>query len=203
MEILKTLAVALSLGTLAGVNLYLTVLVTGLALHFHWVILPSPLAGLEVLGHPSIITIAAVLYAIEFFADKIPWVDSAWDALHTLIRPIGAAALAIAAMGDAHPAFEVVAALLAGGMAFSSHTAKAGTRIAANTSPEPFTNIALSLAEDGLVLGGLGLLAWSPFVALLVAVIVCTTILIFLPRLLRNIFRGIRMLLKKWKSSFG
>lgn len=203
MEILKTLAVALSLGTLAGVNLYLTVLVTGLALHFHWVILPSPLAGLEVLGHPSIITIAAVLYAIEFFADKIPWVDSAWDALHTLIRPIGAAALAIAAMGDAHPAFEVVAALLAGGMAFSSHTAKAGTRIAANTSPEPFTNIALSLVEDGLVLGGLGLLAWSPFVALLVAVIVCTTILIFLPRLLRNIFRGIRMLLKKWKSSFG
>lgn len=203
MEILKTLAVALSLGTLAGVNLYLTVLVTGLALHFHWVILPSPLAGLEVLGHPSIITIAAVLYAIEFFADKIPWVDSAWDALHTLIRPIGAAALAIAAMGDAHPAFEVVAALLAGGMAFSSHTAKAGTRIAANTSPEPFTNIALSLAEDGLVLGGLGLLAWSPFVALLVAVIVCTTILIFLPRLLRNIFRGIRMLVKKWKSSFG
>jgi hypothetical protein len=203
MEVLKTLAVALSLGTLAGVNLYLTVLVTGLALHFHWVILPSPLAGLEVLGHPSIITIAAVLYAIEFFADKIPWVDSAWDALHTLIRPIGAAALAIAAMGDAHPAFEVVAALLAGGMAFSSHTAKAGTRIAANTSPEPFTNIALSLLEDGLVLGGLGLLAWSPFVALLVAVIVCSTILIFLPRLLRNIFRGIRMLLKKWKSSFG
>lgn len=203
MEVLKTLAVALSLGTLAGVNLYLTVLVTGLALHFHWVIIPSPLAGLEVLGHPSIITIAAVLYAIEFFADKIPWVDSAWDALHTLIRPIGAAALAIAAMGDAHPAFEVVAALLAGGMAFSSHTAKAGTRIAANTSPEPFTNIALSLVEDGLVLGGLGLLAWSPFVALLVAVIVCTTILIFLPRLLRNIFRGIRMLLKKWKSSFG
>lgn len=203
MEVLKTLAVALSLGTLAGVNLYLTVLVTGLALHFHWVILPSPLAGLEVLGHPSIITIAAVLYAIEFFADKIPWVDSAWDALHTLIRPIAAAALAIAAMGDAHPAFEVVAALLAGGMAFSSHTAKAGTRLAANTSPEPFTNIALSLVEDGLVLGGLGLLAWSPFVALLVAVIVCTTILIFLPRLLRNIFRGIRMLLKKWKSSFG
>ena len=203
MEVLKTLAVALSLGTLAGVNLYLTVLVTGLALVFHWVILPSPLAGLEVLGHPSIITIAAVLYAIEFFADKIPWVDSAWDALHTLIRPIGAAALAIAAMGDAHPAFEVVAALLAGGMAFSSHTAKAGTRLAANTSPEPFTNIALSLVEDGLVLGGLGLLAWSPFVALLVAVIVCTTILIFLPRLLRNIFRGIRMLLKKWKSSFG
>lgn len=203
MEVLKTLAVALSLGTLAGVNLYLTVLVTGLALHFHWVILPSQLAGLEVLGHPTILCIAAALYAIEFCADKIPWVDTAWDAIHTLIRPIGAAALAVAAMGDAHPAFEVVAALLAGGMAFSSHTAKAGTRLAANTSPEPFTNIALSLVEDGLVLGGLSLLAWSPFVALLVAAIVCTVILIFLPRLLRNIFQGLRVLLKKARSHFG
>lgn len=152
MEVLKTLAVALSLGTLAGVNLYLTVLVTGLALHFDWVTLPSPLAGLEVLEHPTILCIAGALYAIEFCADKIPWVDTAWDAIHTLIRPIGAAALAVAAMGDAHPAFEVVAGLLAGGMAFSSHTAKAGTRLAANTSPEPFTNIALSLVEDGLVL---------------------------------------------------
>ena len=203
MEVLKTLAVALSLGTLAGVNLYLTVLVTGLALHFHWVILPSQLAGLEVLGHPTILCIAAALYAIEFCADKIPWVDTAWDAIHTLIRPIGAAALAVAAMGDAHPAFEVVAALLAGGMAFSSHTAKAGTRLAANTSPEPFTNIALSLVEDGLVLGGLSLLAWSPFVALLLAAIVCTVILIFLPRLLRNIFQSLRILLKKLRSSFG
>jgi hypothetical protein len=88
-------------------------------------------------------------------------------------------------------------------MAFSSHTAKAGTRLAANTSPEPFTNIALSLVEDGIVLGGLGLLAWSPFVALLLAVIVCTAILIFLPRLLRNISQGLRILLKKLRSSFG
>lgn len=203
MEVLKTLAVALSLGTLAGVNLYLTVLVTGLALHFDWVTLPSPLAGLEVLGHPTILCIAAVLYAIEFCADKIPWVDTAWDAIHTLIRPIGAAALAVAAMGDAHPAFEVVAGLLAGGMAFSSHTAKAGTRLAANTSPEPFTNIALSLVEDALVLGGLGLLAWSPLVALVLAVIICATILIFLPRLLRNIFQSLRVLLKKARSHFG
>lgn len=203
MEVLKTLAVALSLGTLAGVNLYLTVLVTGLALHFDWVTLPSPLIGLEVLGHPTILCIAAVLYAIEFCADKIPWVDTAWDAIHTLIRPIGAAALAVAAMGDAHPAFEVVAGLLAGGMAFSSHTAKAGTRLAANTSPEPFTNIALSLVEDGLVLGGLGLLAWSPLVALILAVIICATILIFLPRLLRNIFQSLRALLKKARSHFG
>jgi hypothetical protein len=158
---------------------------------------------LEVLENPSILCIAAVLYAIEFCADKIPWVDTAWDAIHTLIRPIGGAALAVAAMGDAHPAFEVAAALLAGGMAFSSHTAKAGTRLAANTSPEPFTNIALSLVEDALVLGGLGLLAWSPLVALLLAAIICAAILIFLPRLLRNIFQGLRILLKKLRASFG
>ena len=203
MEALKTLAVALSLGTLAGVNLYLTVLVTGLALHFDWVALPSPLAGLEVLGHPTILCIAGALYAIEFCADKIPWVDTAWDGLHTLIRPVGAAALAVAAMGDAHPAFEVVAALLAGGMAFSSHAAKAGTRLAANTSPEPFTNISLSLLEDAVVLGGLGLLAWSPILALVLAALVCAAIVIFLPRLLRNIFRGFRMLLKKIRGAFG
>jgi hypothetical protein len=88
-------------------------------------------------------------------------------------------------------------------MAFSSHTAKAGTRLAANTSPEPFTNIALSLVEDALVLGGLGLLSWSPLVALVLAVIICATILIFLPRLLRNIFQSLRVLLKKARSHFG
>lgn len=203
MEVFKTLAVALSLGTLAGVNLYLTVLVTGLSLHFDWVRLPPPLAGLEVLANPAIIWIAGALYAIEFFADKIPWIDTAWDAIHTLVRPLGAAALAVAAMGDAHPAFEVAAGLLAGGMAFSSHTAKAGTRLAANTSPEPFTNIALSFVEDGLVLGGLGLLAWSPLVALILAMVFCATILFFIPRLLRNIFQSLRALLKKARSHFG
>ena len=203
MEVLQTLAVALSLGTLAGVNLYLTVLVTGAALHFDWLRLPSSLAGLEILAHPAIIGIAASFYIIEFCADKIPWVDTAWDVVHTVVRPIGAAALAVAALGDAHPALEVVGALLAGGMAFSSHVAKAGTRLATNASPEPMTNIALSLAEDGLVLGGLGLLAWSPLVALVLAVVFCTTIVIFLPRLLRNILQSFYALLKRIRSTFG
>jgi hypothetical protein len=130
MEILKMLAVALSLGTLAGLNLYLTVFVTGLALRMDWVALPAPLQGLEVLGDPLILGIAGVLYLIEFVADKIPWIDTAWDAVHTFIRPVGAAALAVAAMGDAHPAFEVVAVLLAGGMALSrrAHAAAATAR---------------------------------------------------------------------------
>jgi hypothetical protein len=187
MELLKTLAVALSLGTLAGINLYLTVFVTGLAVRMDWVALPSPLAGLEVLGHPLVIAVAGVLYLVEFLADKVPWIDTAWDAAHTIIRPVGAAALAVAAMGEAHPVFEVVAALLAGGMALSSHVAKAGTRLAANTSPEPFSNIGLSLAEDSLVLGGLALLAWSPIAALAASVVLFGTILFFLPRLVRGI----------------
>ena len=142
MEILKTLAVALSFGTLAGVNLYLTVFVTGLAVRMDWVELPAALQGLEVLGNPVVLAVAGVMYVVEFFADKVAWVDTAWDAVHTVIRPLGAAALAVAAIGEAHPAFEAVAALLAGGMALGAHTAKAGTRLAANASPEPFSNIA-------------------------------------------------------------
>jgi hypothetical protein len=187
MEILKTLAVALSLGTLAGLNLYLTVFVTGLALQMDWVALPPPLHGLEVLGHPIVIAVAGVLYLVEFLADKVPWIDTAWDAAHTFIRPVGAAAIAVAAMGEAHPAFEVVGALLAGGMALSSHIAKSGTRLAVNASPEPFSNIGLSVAEDTLVLGGLALLVWSPIVALAVSMAFIGVILFFLPRLIRCI----------------
>lgn len=200
MEILKMLAVALSLGTLAGLNLYLTVFVTGLALRLDWVALPAPLQGLEVLGDPLILGIAGVLYLIEFFADKIPWIDTAWDAVHTFIRPVGAAALAVAAMGDAHPAFEVVAVLLAGGMALSTHAAKAGTRVVANASPEPFTNIGLSLAEDGLVLGGLALLAWNPLVALACAALGVAVALWFLPKIVRGVRANLWFAWRKLKS---
>jgi hypothetical protein len=200
MEILNTLAVALSLGTLAGLNLYLTVFVSGLALRLDWVALPVPLQGLELLGHPLILSVAGGLYLIEFFADKIPWIDTAWDAVHTFIRPIGGAALAVAAMGDAHPVFEIVAALLAGGMAFSAHTAKAGTRVMANASPEPFSNIGLSLAEDVLVLGGLGLLFWSPLAALICAVMAVGSILWLLPGIVRGGRANLWFAWKKLKS---
>jgi hypothetical protein len=199
MEILKTLAVALSLGSLAGLNLYLTVFVSGLALRFDWVSLPAPLHGLEVLAHPIVIVLAGILYLFEFFADKIPWIDTAWDSVHTFIRPLGAAALAVAAMGEVNPVFEVTAALLAGSMALSSHLAKAGTRLVANTSPEPFTNIGLSLAEDGIVLGGLSLIAWSPLVALGIATVVFIAIIAILPMLLRSIRRHLWFAWRKLK----
>src|SRR5438045_2497419 len=171
MEKLDLLAVGLGLAALAGINLYLTVFATGLAIHYHWITLAPAYQSLEVLGHPAVIIIAGVLYLVEFFADKIPWLDSAWDAIHTVIRPIGGALLAIQVLGHPSPAFTVIVALLAGGTSLLAHTAKAATRLAANTSPEPLTNIGLSLGEDAAVLGGLTLVNLSPLLALIIFLI--------------------------------
>jgi len=187
MDELKMLGVALGLASLAGLNLYLTVFVTGLALRMEWVTLPAQMADLSVLGDPIIIGVAGVLYLIEFVADKIPWVDTAWDSVHTFIRPVGAAAIAVAALGSANPVFEIVAALLAGSMALTTHAAKASTRLVANGSPEPVSNIALSVGEDVIVLAGLGLIAWNPIVALVVAFVASGLIVTFLPRMLRGV----------------
>ena len=159
MDVLETLSVALGLATLAGINLYLTVFVTGMAVQFGWVLLPSHLHDLSVLGNPWVIAISGALYLLEFFADKVPWIDTANDALHTFIRPFGGALLAVLALGEADPAVKVIAALLAGGAALTAHAAKAGTRLMANVSPEPFSNIGLSLGEDAIGLGWLGTFA--------------------------------------------
>src|SRR5215471_14975067 len=140
MERLDLLSVALGLAALAGVNLYLTVFATGLAIHFHWIALAPQYQSLEILGNPWIITVAGILYVLEFFADKIPWVDSIWDAVHTVIRPIGGAFLAFQVLGHPDPVFGVIVGLLAGGTTLVAHTAKATTRLTANTSPEPFSN---------------------------------------------------------------
>jgi len=187
MHELQLLGVALGLATLAGINLYLTVLVTGVAIRMDWLSLAGPYHDLAVLGDPVIIGIAGAMFFIEFFADKIPWVDTAWDGVHTFIRPIGAVALALTALGDVNPVFEVAAVLIAGGMALTSHTAKAGTRLVANSSPEPVSNIGLSLFEDGIVVGGLALIAWNPLVALIIAVAFTAAVIFFLPPLLRAI----------------
>ena len=187
MERLDLLSVALGLAALAGVNLYLTVFATGLAIHFHWITLGPQYQSLEVLGNPWIISIAGVLYLLEFFADKIPWVDSIWDAVHTVIRPIGGALLAIQVLGHPSPAFTVIVALLAGGTSLLAHTAKAATRLASNTSPEPLTNIGLSLGEDAAVLGGLTLVHFSPLLALIIFLIAIGAFWYFARRILRSI----------------
>ncbi len=197
MEKLDLLAVALGLAALAGINLYLTVFATGLAIHFHWITLAPQYQSLEVLGNPWIITIAGILYFLEFFADKIPWVDSAWDAVHTVIRPIGGALLAIQVLGHPSPAFTVIVALLAGSTSLIAHTAKAATRLATNTSPEPFSNIGLSLGEDAAVLGGLALVHFNPLLALLIFLIGIAAFFYFAPKILRAMKARIWLAWKK------
>ena len=166
MEKFNLLSIALGLACLAGINLYLTVFVTGLAINQHWIVLSPNYQSLEVLGHPWIITIAGILYFLEFFADKIPWIDTAWDAVHTVIRPIGGALLAIQVLGHSTPTFDVLVVLLAGTTSLVAHTAKASSRLVANASPEPFSNIGLSILEDVGVFGGLALIHYNPILAL-------------------------------------
>lgn len=185
MQTLELLAVALGMAALAGINLYLTVFATGLAVRLGWLSLAEPYQSLEILADPVILTLSGILFLLEFFADKIPWVDSLWDAVHTVLRPLGAAFLAITVLGETSPAFDVVTGLLAGGMALTTHTFKASTRLAVNASPEPFSNIGLSLLEDFAVLTGLALVAWNPLLALLLAVAAVATVWAILPRLWR------------------
>lgn len=183
MSLLETLGAALGLSTLAGINLYLTVLVAGLAVRFHWIELSSQYGDLAVLGNPWILGIAGTLFAVQFFADKVPWVDSAWDSVHTIIRPAGAILIALAVLGNMEPSVQVGAALLAGTASLSTHSVKAGIRAFLNLLPEPVSNSVASVTEDGVVLGGLGLIGLAPGVALfvfIVAVILCTALGIWL-----------------------
>ena len=172
METLSLLGVALGFATLSGINLYLTTFMAGLAVRFNWVDLADKYESLAILANPWIIGIAGVLFLIEFFADKIPWIDSSWDAIHTFIRPIGGTLLALAALGEMDPAVSVVAALLSGSTTLLTHATKAGSRLLINMSPEPVSNAVASLGEDGLVLGGLGLMAFAPVASFFVFLVV-------------------------------
>lgn len=197
MEQLNLLGVALGLAALAGINLYLTVFVTGLAINQHWIALAPQYQSLDVLAHPAIITIVGILYFLEFFADKIPWIDSAWDAVHTIIRPIGGALLAIQVLGHSTPTFNIIVLLLAGTTSLVTHTAKASSRLVANTSPEPFSNIGLSVAEDAAVFGGLALIHYNPVMALGVFVLGIAAFFYFAPRILRAMKAKIWLIFKK------
>lgn len=187
METLQTLGIALGLASLAGLNLYLTVFATGLSIQMGWVTLSPQYQQLDVLAHPAIIAIAGVLYAIQFFADKVPWVDSLWDSIHTVIRPVGGALLAVRALGSTDPVVEVIAALLLGTVALTVHSMKAGTRLLVNHSPEPFSNVAVSLGEDVAVLGGLALMNYDPILALAVFGFIFASLLYLLPKFWRAI----------------
>ena len=174
MELLTALGRTLGFSFAAGVNLYATVAILGLTSRFGWVDLPPQY---EVFNNNWIIGVAAALYVVEFFADKIPWIDSIWDAVHTIIRPIGGALIAVASIGNATPATQAIVALAGAALAASSHLTKAGTRAIANTSPEPFSNWILSLFEDGFVIA-LGVLALQYPLAAAVVVLVCLTLIV-------------------------
>ncbi len=155
----QLLALAGAIGWASGLRLYLVVLLTGLAGYFGWIPLPS---SLQVLAHPVVLAASGFMVFVEFFTDKIPGLDSLWDMVHTVIRVPAGAALAAGVFGADHGAMALVAALLGGGLAATAQAAKATTRAAINTSPEPFSNIGASLVEDTLVPAGLWLAVSNP-----------------------------------------
>jgi hypothetical protein len=200
MEVLQTLAVALGLAALSGYSLYLTVFLTGLAIHFDWIHLAPQYASLSVLGEPTIIIISGVLFVLEFFVDKIPWLDSIWDAVHTLIRPVGGALLAIQTLGHPQPAFDVIVALLAASVTFTAHSVKTGTRLMVNQSPEPFSNVAVSLGEN-IMVGALFALLWShPLVAIAILLVFFSLAFYFLPKIWRAIGARVWFIRRKLKQ---
>ncbi|MEM1159056.1 MAG: DUF4126 domain-containing protein [Verrucomicrobiota bacterium] len=166
MEIIDLLVAAVGLGALAGINLYLTVFVLSLSLRLDWLSLATQYGSLEILAHPAFFYTSLGLMLAEFLADKIPWLDSVWDAVHTLIRPLGAAFLGFTVVGELDPFWVIIAVLVSGGAGLTGHATKASGRLLLNTSPEPVSNSVASLAEDGFVLGGLGLWALSPWLGL-------------------------------------
>ena len=186
LETLALLGRTMGFSFAAGINLYATVAILGLATRFGWVDLPEQF---RVFDNNVVIGVAIALYVIEFVADKIPWVDSIWDAVHTVIRPIGGAVLAVTTLGDASPTVKGLVALLGGTLATGTHLTKAGTRAAANTSPEPFSNWALSLAEDAFVIGLSALALKYPIAAALVVIFGVIVILTFAAWIVRAIKR--------------
>lgn len=182
MDWFSTLTLALGSAWTSGINLYATVSVLGLLQKFGAVKLPG---GLDVLDHWAIIGVAGGLYIVEFFADKVPYVDSVWDVVHTFIRVPAGAVVAWAAVSDMNPAIVVPATLIGGGLAFSSHGTKATARIAANLSPEPVSNWVLSLVEDAIAIGGALLAVFAPVVIAVVLVVFTIFFFWFFPKIFR------------------
>jgi hypothetical protein len=191
MEALAGLGRMLGFSFAAGINLYATVAILGLASRYGWVALPDQYRAFD---NDLVIGGAIVLYLVEFVADKVPWVDSLWDAVHTVIRPVGGAVIAVTTLGEASPAMEGLVALLGGTLAAGTHFTKAGTRAVANTSPEPFSNWILSLAEDAFVIG-LGVIALKyPLIAALVVIVGVVLMMVFAAWIVKAVKR-------RWSST--
>lgn len=196
MDPITIIALTLGVGWASGINLYAAILALGVMHNMGAIALPP---DLQILASPMVIAGAGFMYLVEFITDKIPGIDSGWDALHTFIRIPAGAILAAQAVGDVDPALSLAAGLVGGSLAATSHFTKAGTRLMINASPEPFSNWAASLAEDVAVIAGLWIALQHPvvFLALLVAFIALAAWL--LPR----IFRGLRALFRRIAGWFG
>jgi Domain of unknown function (DUF4126) len=190
---LATLGIAMGSAWLSGINLYATVLTLGLLERFGYAHLPG---DLQVLAHPWILITAGVLYAVQFCADKVPGIDSAWDMIHTFIRIPAGAILAATTFAHFDPKIRLLAFLVGGGIALTSHGTKTATRLAANASPEPFSNWILSLFGDVLAIGGTLLMTIHP--AVLVSVVAIAVVASFF--LLRWMWRALRSLFEKNKQ---
>jgi hypothetical protein len=171
MSALELIALASSVSLLAGWRLYFVTLVTGLAMKFGWIAMPDQLRALDVIASNWVIGIAAVGTIAEFFADKIAWIDSAWDAVHSFVRPLGGALLSLAIVDAGDPGFQVASFLLGGGATFVAHAGKAGARAIVNTSPEPFSNVVVSTGEDIATAGLLALALANPIAAATIALV--------------------------------
>ncbi|HTL70379.1 MAG TPA: DUF4126 domain-containing protein [Candidatus Eisenbacteria bacterium] len=193
MDAVMQQAVVLLAGWSSGISVYLTVALLGLSGRFGWIDLPS---GMDPLTHPLIIALAILVFAVEFVADKIPFIDSAWDSVHTFIRPLGAAGLGAMAGTQYGPLAQTGYALLSGTIALDMHAVKASSRLAINTSPEPFSNIAASVAEHSLVIGVFWLFIKHPYLAVGVILLILVATYFFL----RMVWGFVRQLFRRDKK---
>ena len=199
-QIANTISLTMGVAWASGINLYAAILVLGLLGTTGNIMLP---AALQILTDPMVITAAGVMYFVEFFADKMPGVDTGWDILHTFIRIPAGALLAAGAVGDVNPAVALTAAILGGGLAAGAHAVKSGSRVIINTSPEPFTNWTASIAEDIAVIGGLWTALYYPWLFLVLMIVFIGLMIWMLPKILggiKKIFGYIGRLFKHGKG---
>ena len=191
MEIVALLASLMGLAFVSGLRLYGTVLALGLGIRTGMIQLDPALSRLEILGDPVIMIVAGAIYLVEFVADKIPWIDTVWDTVHTLIRPLGAAVLGAVALGEVDPRVQLTAFLLCGSVALASHAGKAGIRLAVNHSPEPFTNAGVSFAEDVIAAAGVWLAVGHPYIMMGLILLWLAALAWILPKIYRMAKRGL------------
>ena len=197
MDTITILGSAAGLGLLAGIRLYFTVFALGLVIRLGWFEPNAGMSQLHLLAQTPVLVGSGALFITEFFADKVPWFDSIWDAIHTFIRPIGAAALGITALGTFDPQMTFLIGLLSGGVALTGHASKAATRVAVNHSPEPFSNWAISLAEDAFVPFGLWVVMEHPVIAAIVVAI----FLVFFVLLAGVVWKAFRSIFERMRRA--